>query len=193
MYVKIWHPGPPHRPSPSPPEPGKPWFYDSFEDTSQWTEHVYMDGKIAIVDGKLKLYYVTSAGYGNAGIRRTDARAWPENWTWSFKFKHHDGLKNFSTYCNTGATRVRMRFKPPNKIGFIEEAGYTEISVDNYVGLTHVWKVIVTGMTAELWRDDTLIRDNLQLQIYTSYPGKCDHWNEGNTTTYTDEYEIIED
>lgn len=190
LYMGPWEPGPVHRPTNTPSVSVETWFSDTFENLNEWTIHTYIDGTVAIADEKLKLYYVWDIGIGNAGIKRTDTRAWPENWTWSFDFNYDAGTTNFTTYCYTGTTRIRMRFVPPTTIRFIDENGYKDITVQNFVGTTDTWKVIVTGMTASLYRNDVLIEADMTLQSYTNKPGRMDHYNEGLAITYTDNYLI---
>lgn len=168
------------------------WFSDAFKNLTagSWTDVSEAGGSASIVAGALKL--VATAAVGDAGVRRTEARSWPANWTWTFAFKYESGTGTAYHEIYTGSYHVKIAFIQPTTIQLSYKWGTINFTVDNYVNLAHVWKLVMVGQTGSLYRDDVLVRANNEFMVSASFPGRTMIYHDENGTSYTD-YMIIED
>ena len=168
------------------------WFSDSFKNltSGSWSDISEAGGSASIESGKLKL--VAAAPTGDGGVRRTEAQSWPSSWTWTFAFKYETGTGLMWHTIYTGSYLVSITFIPPTTIQLSYKWGTLQKSVNNFMNMDHVWKLVVVGQTGSVYRDDDLIASAHDFAVSSSFPGRVQLYHDGTGTSYTD-YMIIED
>ncbi len=186
-------PGAPIYPTSNPPPAGAVvWFGEPFDDltTNSWGDYSIMDGSAECVAGALHLEGGGVDGFGN--IRRTEATAYPENWSMVAAINYLSGSDNIRMECRTGTYLARLILTPPDTVGVLGRYTVDPVVVGNYMGTEVVWRMTCTGPTATVYVSDVPVIEDFvlflsgsgagQTRLYCFGPGSS-LWDYFNLTT----------
>jgi len=166
-------PGAPIYPRANPPPAGVVvWFSEPFDDltTNSWTDNSMLGGSAACVAGVLHLEGGGSDGQGY--IQRTEATAYPENWSMVAAINYVSGSDNIRMECRTGTYRARLILTPPDTVGVLGRYTVDPVNVGNYMGSEVVWRMTCTGTTGTVYMDDVPVIEDFVLFLSGSGAGQ---------------------
>jgi|GEM_PF-6595372 len=171
LYLPPGLQSPPHTAQPRSPISAVPWFYDDFDelDLAVWTKDVGGGGTATIENSELALE--KPAGVAKTGLYRTDARGGLVNFNFSFELNIQTAGMSFVVRFYTGTCNCTIQFYQDNKVDLLGVGGCDAVTVDNYVGITHTWKINVQGTAAKLYKDGLLVCENHNFSASTLSPG----------------------
>lgn len=173
-----------------------PWFYDDFDiiDPAIWTDESSGDAAMSIVDAKLKIR--SSEEYADAYISSAADATIPSAFTCTFELKitSAGAMGDISIGIFTGVHYINIFFDAdtPTIVG-IRPVGCgvtTKYTVNNYLNLTHTWKIVYNGTTVDFYRDQTLIFSDYAPCAITSLKGKSTLKGSNIVTAYLDDWTI---
>ena len=168
------------------------WFQDKFVtiDPAIWSTYTQTGATAAIVGGKLN--EVSSQVGGVVWIQTDDDDTIPEAFDLEFELKFSSGTGNFCIQVYTGVHRIQIYFKPDDILSFRQKdpAGYKDIDVGDFMGLTYTWKFVYNGTTVDIYRDGDLIDSDLEPFVDSTHAGWRRIWGQNVFTIFLDDYII---
>lgn len=179
-------------PPPGPP-PEVAWFYEPFDNLTDhnWVDQSTGSGSATIVSGQLKTS-VTAAGH-TGKARRVESRSYPTNFIWTIDVKHDDttGEAEFALFDTL--RYFTLGLVPPTTVR-IQQSDWSwyNITVSNFVGVQHTYKLDVVGSVVDLYQDNNLLVSGINIAESAGTPGDMALKSYNICTTWFDNSKIVE-
>lgn len=190
-FVEPFGPGPVHAPSPSPPVGDEIFFYDDFDvwDPEVWPNSFALGGgTISIFEGQLQL---DADPLGSVSARRYDSLPFPDPYDLVFKHNHVSGTESTAIKIYTGVYSLNVRFEPPNVVKLDGPVDHY-VTVDNFVGVQHEWRVVTDGAFGDLYQNNVLKYSGHQWWTSTGFAGRISLDQADPGKSLTDDFTLID-
>jgi len=192
IYIAIWEPGPNIHPGRISPPIGETWFSEPFNDltTNSWIDNSVPTGQVSIVNGWCSFYGNDSGAI--ARIYRDHPSAFPENWSYYGKIEVENADSFFTSEFYTGTYHVGLRLLGTDTAALISGRNSQSVTLDDFTGEWHEWRIEVIGNSANLYQDNDKIIENFTLEADTNNPGRMNLDARGICQYYYDYLKMTE-
>jgi hypothetical protein len=165
------------------------YFYDYFDslDLDVWELFEPSGGDITLDNGRLRFY---SVAITTCSALHTVATTPTDNFNITFSLVYTLGYRYFWVTFYSGKYRIQIWFNHPDNVDLRDENGLQNISVNNFVNGTVLWKLEIRGDQVTLYQDEVQKGSTLTLQSYSNFPGKIALRMWDQTTVWIDDLKI---
>lgn len=193
-YTEVWSPGPPSPVGGRTFAPGEPWFYDDFNNLTDYNwEDQSSHGEVTIVNNKAKM--VSDAGSTSwfTQLHRLEANTWPTNFDLSFELRMEEAGGRMFFLFYTGVHYVGLRFTLNTLVEIMTTGGWEGYTVDSFLDTTVIWELKVRGVAQELFRNGASVFTPADVPLNATanqmYIGRLSY--NGGTVSYVDDLKVF--